>query len=102
MLVPCTATTTTITTTAFLSPPAPTDAAAATCPRPLTCAVLKRYVIVRDIPGIHEKDVAELGSISAASCSALGKAGHGRVQVSLSLPVATFMYWPSSGWSLQR
>ncbi|EFN58208.1 hypothetical protein CHLNCDRAFT_142071 [Chlorella variabilis] len=41
---------------------------------------LKRYVIVREIPDIHDKSPQELGSISAASCSALGKAGHGRVQ----------------------
>ena len=37
-------------------------------------------MIVRDIPGIQDKDLKELGSISAASCSALSKAGHGRVQ----------------------
>lgn len=50
---------------------------------PLLLTALKRFVIVRNIPDIADKTPQELGSISAASCSALGKAGHGRVQVGL-------------------
>lgn len=43
-------------------------------------STFKRYVIVRDIPDIHQKDLKELGGISGASCTALSKAGLGRVQ----------------------
>lgn len=43
-------------------------------------AALKRYVIVRDIPDIESKTPQELGGISASSCTALSKAGLGRVQ----------------------
>lgn len=50
-----------------------------TRPTPLPAA-LKRYVIVRDIPDIAQKNQQELGTISGASCSALSKAGLGRVQ----------------------
>lgn len=41
---------------------------------------MKKYVIVRDIPSIGSMNAAELSSISAASCKALGETGHGLVQ----------------------
>lgn len=44
-------------------------------------AAFKRYVIVRDIPDIAQKNKQELGAISGASCTALSKAGLSKVQV---------------------
>ncbi|KAI7845447.1 hypothetical protein COHA_000997 [Chlorella ohadii] len=43
-------------------------------------AAFKRYVIIRDIPDIAQKNKQELGAISGASCTALSKAGLSKVQ----------------------
>lgn len=64
-------------------------------------AAFKRYVIVRDIPDIHEKNLQELGGISAASCTALSKAGLGRVQVSDDGPVmALIIFFSANPYAL--
>jgi len=46
-------------------------------------AVLKRFVIVRDIPGISRMGDPELAGVAASSCKALIEAGLDTVQVRL-------------------
>lgn len=75
---------------------APQRALLAAARRPATAArrmttvsaVLKRFVIVRDIPAIGSKTQAELGEISAHSVATLNKLGQERVQV----------WWCWAGW----
>lgn len=59
---------------------AATAAERAGCPAAPATGLLKRYVIVRDIDGIHTKSKQELGAITAASNSALSQTGLDRVQ----------------------
>lgn len=57
----------------LLPPPQPS-------PTHRTPGLLRKYVIVRDIPDIGSKSQQELASISATSCKALDKTGFGSVQ----------------------
>ncbi len=41
---------------------------------------LRKYVIVRDIPGVGSKTASELRGVSSASCKALKEVGTYRVQ----------------------